>query len=316
MIRDINIQTNKENSNESRVKKLLITGGSGFLGKNITPLLSELYLLSSLGLSRSDKYRYDLASDIPKLSNNYEIIIHAAGKAHFIPNTKNEVDQFFRVNLEGTKNLCKALESKVLPKAFIFVSSSAVYGVESGINITEMFPLNGSSPYALSKIHAEEYLTSWCKDTGVILGILRPPLIAGKNPPGNLGAMIQGIKHGRYFRIGNGTARKSILMAADIARVIPKLSEEGGVYNICDNYHPSIAEIETLISNQLGVKTPRSIPLSVAKVVGKIGDILGQHAPFNTSKYIKLTESLTFSNLKAKKYLKWEPYDVLRHFVI
>lgn len=115
------------------------------------------------------------------------------------------------MNLQGTKNLCAALEKSGIPQAFIFISTVAVYGCEFGSNITEKHPLNGDTPYALSKIQAEEFLTEWCNKHGVILSIIRPSLIAGPNPPGNLGAMIKGIKTGRYLSIGGGKARKAYL---------------------------------------------------------------------------------------------------------
>lgn len=43
---------------------------------------------------------------------------------------------------------------------------------------------------------------------GVTLGIIRPSLIAGPNPPGNLGAMIHGMRSGKYFSVGKGEAKK------------------------------------------------------------------------------------------------------------
>ena len=64
-----------------------------------------------------------------------------------------------------------------------------------------------------SKKKAEEYLTKWCADHDVTLGILRPSLLAGNNAPGNLGAMVDGIKSGKYLSINHGKARKSLLMA-------------------------------------------------------------------------------------------------------
>lgn len=97
--------------------------------------------------------------------------------------------------------MCTALEQSGIPKAFIFISSVAVYGCDSGENITEEHSLDGTTPYALSKIKAEKYLEGWCIMHNVKLSILRPSLIAGPNPPGNLGAMIRGIRNGKYLSI-------------------------------------------------------------------------------------------------------------------
>lgn len=295
---------------------ILFTGASGFLGKNIFHILSQNNKIDTLGISSTDTYNVDFSKSIPILQKEYEIIIHAAGKAHSIPSSKEEEAQFFQVNFQGTKNLCTSLEGNKLPKAFIFISSVAVYGIESGENIQETFPMNGSTPYALSKIMAEQYLTSWCCKNNVTLGIIRPALIAGKRPPGNLGTMIDGIKTGKYMRIGNGSAKKSVLMAEDIARIIPKLAEVGGTYNLCDNHHPSIAELDEIIAKQLKKKPNRSIPFWLAKSLARFGDLNGKGFPITTNKLNKITQSLTFSNEKARRELCWEPTDVLSNFKI
>lgn len=115
-----------------------------------------------------------------------------------------------------------------VPKALIFISTVAVYGCEFGNLVTEEHPLEGNTPYAKSKIMAEEYLTEWCRNNNVKLGILRPSLLAGKNALGNLGAMVNGIKKGFYMNIAGGKVIKSILMAEDIANLVPLLEEKVG----------------------------------------------------------------------------------------
>lgn len=300
------------------MSKILVTGASGFLGSNIITNLSDLYHnITTIGISENDSIHCNLATTIPKINSEFNWVIHIAGKAHVVPKDLKESAAFFQVNLEGTRNLIHGLEkSSKLPKSIVFISTVAVYGVESGININEDHSLSGTSPYALSKIQAEEYLRNWCSENNVTLGILRPSLIAGKNPPGNLGAMINGIKTGKYLRIGGGIAQKSVLMAEDIARLIPKLAEVGGVYNVCDNHHPSFAELDELISKQLNKKPPISIPYWAAKSIALVGDLIGSKAPINSSKLDKITQSLTFSNDKAKRELDWEPLDVLQNFKI
>ena len=87
-----------------------------------------------------------------------ETVIHLAGKAHIVPRTNEEIKTFYDVNYQGTVNLCKSLELVGIPKSFIFVSTVAVYGCEEGENIDETHPLNGTTPYAKSKIMAEKFL--------------------------------------------------------------------------------------------------------------------------------------------------------------
>ena len=296
--------------------KLLFTGASGFLGNHIYPLLEQKYVITTVGLTSNDNYRVDISKELPSFTERFDIVLHAAGKAHSIPKTEEEKQAFFCVNLQGTKNLCTALETSGVPKAFIFISTVAVYGCDYGESITEDHPLNGVTPYALSKIQAELFLQEWCSKHHVILGIIRPSLIAGPNPPGNLNSMITGIKSGRYLSIAGGKARKSVLMVEDIANLIPLLAEKGGIYNVCDTYQPTFRELEFVISKQLGKSIPFSIPYWLAKAMAVVGDCLGGKAPINSLKLNKMTKSLTFSSEKAMRELGWKPMNVLENFKI
>lgn len=286
------------------------------MGKNIMPLLTQQYEVTTCGITPDDMVKANLAKDIPTLAEHYDVVLHACGKAHTVPKTETEKQAFYDVNYRGTINLCHGLEKAGIPKALVFISTVAVYGCEYGDMITEEHPLDGKTPYARSKILAEEYLTKWCADNDVVLSILRPSLLAGKNAPGNLGAMVNGIRKGFYMNIAGGKVIKSILMAEDIARLLPLLEEKGGVYNVCDTRQPSFGEISKSIAKQLGKHKPFSIPYWLAKCMAKVGDTLGEKAPINSYKLEKMTKSLTFSNEKARKELGWEPLDVLTNYKI
>ena len=298
------------------MKRLLFTGASGFLGNNILPRLRETYQVDTAGLTDRDDIRIDLARDVPRLDAPYDIVLHAAGKAHMVPRTKEEEQVFYDVNHGGTVHLCDALERVGVPKSLVFISPVAVYGCESGELIGEDHPLEGKTPYADSKIQAEKYLADWCGRHGVHLTILRPSLLAGRNAPGNLGAMVEGIRKGFYVNIAGGKVRKSVLMADDIARLLPLVEDRPGVYNVCDSYQPTFGELSVSVARQLGKRKPLSIPYWMAWCMAKAGDLLGSKAPINSYKLGKMTESLTFSNEKAKRELNWEPLDVLTNYRI
>ena len=296
---------------------LLFTGASGFLGKNVKPLLEKIYEVTTVGLTETDDIKINLAKEVPVLNTTYDVVLHAAGKAHVVPKNEAEKQQFYDVNLQGTKNLCTALQkANAIPKALIFISTVAVYGCESGGSITEEHPLNGHTPYADSKKQAEAFLTRWCNTHGVKLSIVRPSLIAGPNAPGNLGAMVDGIRAGKYLNIAGGKARKSVLMVQDIANLVPLLAEKGGVYNVCDSIHPTFRELEQLICQQLDKGLPLKVPYWVAKCLALVGDCLGKKAPLNSLKLKKITESLTFSNEKAIRELCWTPLSVIESYKI
>lgn len=296
--------------------KLLFTGGTGFLGKNICPLLTKNYKVTLCGITDKDDIIVNLAKEVPVFTEKYDIVLHAAGKAHVVPKTHEEEKAFYDVNYQGSVNLCKGLEKVGVPKSLIFISSVAVYGCENGTLITEDHPLNGKTPYAKSKIMAESFLTEWCKKNNVVLTILRPSLLAGVNPPGNLGDMIRGIQKGFYVNIDKGKVQKSILMAEDIANLLCLAKDKGGIYNVCDTAQPSFGELSQLIAKQLGKRKPISIPYWFAKSLAIVGDMAGKCFPINSLRLSKLTQSLTFSNKRAIENLNWQPLSVLDNLKI
>ena len=295
--------------------KVLLTGASGFLGREIFNCLSssEVY---TLGRSKNSTIVCDLSKSEVNLPP-VELVIHSAGMAHVIPKTKEESQAFFKVNTEGTNRLLKSLEySGSLPRSFVFISSVAVYGTIRGILINEDHALLANDPYGLSKVKAEEMISEWCAKNNVICTILRLPLIAGVNPPGNLAAMVGGIKKGYYFNISGGKSRKSVVLAKDVASVILKIAKIGGVYNLTDREHPSFSEISQYIAKQLGKSKPLSIPGWCATLMAKVGDIIGTRSPINSNKLKKITSDLTFDDQKAVEAFGWTPTPVLKSFKI
>lgn len=241
------------------------------------------------------------------------IVIHNLEKNKF--NLKNDEhnEVFEKVNFEGTKTLCGKIDKwSVKPKAFIYFSSVSVYGCKEGELINENYHLNGTTPYAVSKILAEDFLIEWAYKNKVCLCILRlPELLAGNHSLDYLGEMIRAIRSGKYISIGNGTFEKSALWVEDIVSLIPKIPEIEGIYNLTDGYNPSLKELELVISSSLQKKPPFSIPYLIAKPLALIGDLLGNIIPLNSEKLKERTSSLTFDDQKARRTFDWKPSNVL-----
>jgi nucleoside-diphosphate-sugar epimerase len=296
------------------VTKILLTGSNGFLGSFIFKEFSDH---SIKGLSRnSSDYNIDLAKNAPLFNESFDLIIHCAGIAHFIPINDQESRNFFDVNVVGTSNLLIGLSNNPLPKHFVFISSVSVYGLNEGITINEDFPLLAKDPYGISKIEAEAIVKKWCDENNVICTILRLPLIVGTNPPGNLGAMIKAIRNGYYFNISEGSARKSMVLATDIGKFIRQAASIGGIYNLTDGFHPSFYELSHFIAMQNNKKFVLRMPMLVARILALIGDKVGQKFPINSHKLSKIISSLTFDDTKARNTLGWNPSPVLKGFKI
>ena len=294
--------------------RVLITGTSGFFGKIIK---NELVKNEVFDLNRfSGFYQVDLSRNIPRLDKQFDLVIHVAGLAHSVPKTKVQIEQFYKVNVTGTLNLLNGLDRSFLPKMFVYISSVAVYGESNAELINEESALKAIDPYGKSKIDAEELVLNWCETNNVVCTILRLPLLVGSNPPGNLGDMIKGINRGFYFNIGGGFAKKSMVLASDVAKFLLKAAEIGGIYNLTDGYHPSFFELSINISKQLGKSIPMNLPVSVARLLAFAGDFLGKRSLLNSDKLRKITSDLTFDDSKARKAFGWNPTSVLKGFKI
>jgi nucleoside-diphosphate-sugar epimerase len=295
--------------------KILLTGASGFLGSVILERFkSEGLETICLGRSAINDIQLDLVGSDVVLLPRVEMVVHAAGKAHIVPKTAAEKQDFYTVNVEGTKHLLEALEGNTELKKFVFISSVAVYGREEGIAINEDNPLLAKDPYGESKIKAEALVAAWCSAHGVAYYILRLPLIAGKNAPGNLGAMMRGIERGRYLSIGKATAKKSMVLATDIAELISYIDGPAGIYNLTDGYHPSFGELEAMICGYYQKKRVLGLPMIGARVLGFVGDMLGSRFPVNSRTIKKITSTLCFDDSRARELLHWKPREVLRGF--
>ncbi len=300
---------------------ILMTGASGFLGQTVLNCLPSDTAVTSIGRTKLEKVDNhcicDLSAEIPNLpKSNFEKVIHLAGKAHSIPKTEEAKNVFFDTNFQGTLNLLTALDKlPTKPKVFVFSSTVAVYGVDVGVSIKESHPLNSETPYGKSKIQAEKVIEDWCIKNNVHFLILRLPLIVGTNPPGNLGTMKEAISKGRYPRIGKNIAKKSMVLAKDVADLMINHQSGSGIYNLTDGIHPHFFEVENAIERRVGKTIKFSIPASILTLAGYAGDVFESITkktfPISSLKLQKLTSTLTFDDVRARKELTWNPSPVL-----
>lgn len=293
------------------MENVAITGSNGFLGKALVETLSKEF---NVIVVTRDQFDFKSSNEISFIKRP-NIIIHCAGIAHFVPTTPSDSRLFFEINYEGTKRFLQALEVKeYIPESFIYISSVSVYGLSKGIRINETQELSATDPYGKSKILAEKLILDWCTKNNVLCSILRLPLIVGSDPKGNLHKMIQAIESGYYFNVDSGKAKKSMVYIGDICEIIPKVAQIGGIYNLTDTYHPSFGELASIISRTFGKSRVFNLPLPMARYLAKIGDLLGQKSPFNTSTFEKMSSDLTFDDTKAIQTLDWKPKLVLDIF--
>ncbi len=296
--------------------KILLTGASGFLGKHIySHFLALNDQVDTLGRGENNEVFADLTQDILPIKEDYDIVVHCAGKAHSIPRNDEERRAFFEVNLEGTKKLITALELNP-PKSFVLISTIAVYGLEKGKNISESCPLNTKEPYGLSKKMAEELVVEWCKKNNCKCTIFRLPLVIGLGAPGNFLSMINGIRSGKYLRIGNGSGVRSMVLATDVAKIIKTAANVGGTFNLSDGEMITFAMIEDILSLNFKKKI-KNLPRYLAKPLAFFGDVVNKSLrkklfPFDSNVFEKMTSYYTIDDSHAREKLNWNPNSVLQ----
>ena len=303
---------------------ILITGATGFLGKYVLKAFSNTEdCIHTIGRSNNQgnvnesHIYWGVITEVPKLKNIlYKKVVHIAGKAHVVPKTEEEKKAFFDVNLEGTKCLLSSLEKNTnRPEQFIFISTIAVYGLSEGSNISEKKTPNPSTPYGESKLLAEQKVIEWCNKNNCKFLILRLPLIVGTDPPGNLGSMKKAIQKGIYPRIKNNFAKKSAVLAGDVAELITKEIVVSGIYNLTDKMHPSFSEIEDAFEKRVNTKIRIAIPISILQFLARLSDYFSKvfkiNLPISKDKIDKITSTLTFDDTKAQKKLGWKPNPII-----
>lgn len=275
--------------------KIIITGTTGFVGKNLTQYLttkSDTVIPLSI---RNGDYQLD---------NTADVIIHLAGKAHDTKNTSEESD-YYQINTELTKVLFdKFLQSDI--KDFIFFSSvkAAADSVEG--TLIEETKANPQTAYGKSKLKAETYLLSKQLPSNKRLIIIRPCMIHGEGNKGNLNLLYQVVKYGVPWILAAYENRRSFLSIDNLNYVVYEILNHleipSGIYNIADDKPMSTNALITLIAESIN-KKPRllKIPKFAISQMAKIGD--KAHLPLNTERLQKLTESYVVSNQKIKQSL-------------
>lgn len=292
--------------------KVLISGAYGFLGSYIRNAQIEAgNQIETLGRDQRNNYIIDLSANRNIQIDSrphHNTVIHNAGVAHSVKDQTEQRKLMHAVNYEGTQRLLEILQKRP-PQKFIFISTVAVYGKEEGVNISEETCPNPKDDYGSSKYAAEQLIEKWARNNEVNLSIYRLPLVVGKYAPGSLSQMISAIKKGYFFTIGSGNAKKSMVLAKDVARLTTRPTPYG-IYNLTDGEHPSFRMLSDAIAMQLGVRKPIQVTPAIAKFLGILGDII-RSSSFNTRTFVKLTSELTFDDDKARKTLGWKPCSVL-----
>jgi nucleoside-diphosphate-sugar epimerase len=277
--------------------KILVTGSSGFVGKNLLGFLVHNGIDSDGISMRQANWR-------SRVWNNYSAIIHLAGKAHDTSNTI-EKSEYFKINRDLTIELFNEFLNSEVNDFIYFSSVKAVADSVDGV-LKEDIEGNPFTPYGQSKLQAEQYLLSKKLPNDKRLFIIRPCMIHGPGNKGNLNLLYNFVNKGIPWPLAAFENKRSFLSIDNLNYIITSILKDfnlaSGVYNLSDDESLSTNELIKLISTLNGNKARLlKIPPLCIQGLAKIGDKLG--LPLNTERLKKLTESYEVSNSKLKTAL-------------
>lgn len=206
-------------------KTVLITGGAGFLGINMTRhLLERGHRVVSLDIAPFDYPERDRITEITgdirdraavdRAMQGVDLVIHtAAALPLYTPEDIHTTD------VVGTRNVLDAAFRHKVPRV-VHISSTAVYGVPDHHPLLETDAVSGVGPYGRAKIEAEEVCIEY-RERGLCVPIIRPKSFIGPERLGVFALFYDWAKDGRGFpMIGSGSNRYQLLDVADLCDAI------------------------------------------------------------------------------------------------
>ncbi len=301
------------------MKKILITGASGFIGQHLCKSLSKLSN-SIRGTVRSpdkflinDDIEYRPVGDIGLKTKwkdvlaGMDYVIHCAGIAHKMHSSK-EPDFYHSTNVEGTKALAEqAVETGI--KRLIFLSSIKVNGKSTGkVNEKMKFSHNDfpepKDDYAISKLEAEKILFKISAISRLEVVVVRLPLVYGYGVKGNLARLTKFVKSGIPLPLSLIKNQRSMIGMDNLVdlliRCIDHPQASGKTFLASDGEDLSTPELIKLIASSMERKANLfPCPIFILKF---LGSVFGRSEEIN-----RLVGSFRIDSSYTKKTLDWTP---------
>lgn len=296
-------------------KRVLITGGTGFLAKHlIDALLNRKVKLRIIDVRKPireiagvDYIEIDIRNKekINELCFNTDILFHLAS----IPSVADAPPSiYYEINVKGTQNILEgALKNNI--KKLIYVSSSSVYGVPSEFPLKESSPLKPVGAYGRTKLHAENLCREFIK-AGLNISILRPRVLVG---PGRIGIFSilfdRIIANKTIYMMGQGDNIFQFINIFDMVSACLLVAEHPGthLFNIgSEHILPVKDEMSGLIKYARSHSRIKSIPSFPAKYLLKILSALNL-SPLVEEQFAICDKNFKLDTQLAQKTLNWRP---------
>ena len=272
------------------VTRVLVTGCNGFVGDRLVSSLinrSDIKIIGSCRQSHAPLCKYNIElrsfnledrSNLDELLNGIDVVIHTAGIAHDLKGANDrDLEAYFDINANATLDLARSAAHNGVNK-FIFISSVKVNGENTAPD--QPFDHNSiahpSGIYAESKYQAEKGLREIAKNTGLKFTIIRPSLIYGSSPKGNLATLSSMIKRGIPIPVGFLTDNRRSLINIDnlidlIIECVFNPFASNQLFLASDDIQRSTKDIVDLLGELNGLQ-PKivDVPIFMLKIFGLV----------------------------------------------
>ncbi len=293
-----------------------MTGANGLIGAALLEQLQRNLIPSKAALRTGCTKRLegncvevgsiDSGTQWKPVLQDVETVVHLAARVHVMRDTAvNPMDEFRRVNVEGTLNLArKSADAGV--RRLVFLSSIKVNGEETSTG-KQFRPDDILAPmdaYSISKWEAEQGLLAIAKETGMEIVIIRPPLVYGPGVKGNFLSMMRWLAHGVPLPLGAINNRRSLVSLDNLVDLIMTCLDHPAAANqtflVSDDKDVSTTELLQRIGNALD-KPARLIPVP-PKLLQWGANLFGKEDIAQ-----RLLGNLQLDISKTKEYLGWTP---------
>ena len=314
------------NHNEKVVKRVLVTGGNGFIGRYLVSRLLEadchvrilirsaLHTPAHAGVEIAEGDVRDVSA-MKKAAIGCDTVFHLAGKAHSLSEIQGNEEDYRSIIVDGTRNVLDAAVAAGV-RRFAYFSSVKAMGETASQGLDEDSEPRPTTAYGRCKLAGEHLVLDYGKRTGMHVVALRLPLTYGVGNKGNLLRMIAAIDSGRFPPLPEVGNRRSILHvrnavhAALLAATLPK--GNGEVYIVTDGKNYSTRELYEIICRGLRRPIPNwTVPLNLLKALAVAGDTIGalrkKRFMFDSEALDKLVGSAWYSSQKICSELGYHP---------
>ena len=299
------------------MKRILITGGTGFIGKALCESLKNTELEISLSYRKNrsllneniESFKVEeinSETDWSKALHKTDCVIHCAGRAHMNKEIKkNTLDIYRKINVKGTINLAKQAATLGV-KRLIFLSSIKVNGERTvgSLRFKHDDVPKPEDAYGISKLEAEKGLYEISKKTGLEIVIIRAPLVYGPGVKGNLKRLIKLIKSRIPLPFSSINNKRSLIgidnLVDIITNCINNTNAAGKTFLVSDDQDISTPELFSNIALAMKCKL-HLFPLPII-ILNFFFRIIRRKNEID-----RLTGSLQVDINYTKRILNWKP---------